>query len=61
MSNIGRFCFVDDLDAQAGRRRDVDQQLVLERLQRLTAGDRLTQFLHQRFQPACVPAPSTSA
>jgi hypothetical protein len=40
---------VDDLDAQA-LRRDIEQQLVLERRQRLTLLDRGVQLIHEAFQ-----------
>ena len=40
---------VDDLDAQPFG-RDVEQQLVLERLERLALVDGLLQVLHQRFE-----------
>ncbi|AAW73940.1 hypothetical protein XOO0686 [Xanthomonas oryzae pv. oryzae KACC 10331] len=46
---------VHDLDAQAIG-REIQQQLILERLQRLALVDGLFQFLHQRFQALFVLA-----
>ena len=58
MSNIGRFC-ASTIWMRSPSGRDVEQQLILERLERLALVDGLLQVLHQRFELLALVAPPT--